>query len=450
MKKWKVWTGLSLSAALVAVNLYLVEQKDSKVDRTVFVKKWERVKKGTVTESFQVKGVARPAGERYVYFDEKEGKFGSFLVKEGDQVSEGTPLYTYETPALDAERKELEREKSLTEGEIAEIERYISKLEGHTGSNSDGSSFPAEETAGAFHEGLDAEASVSPEPPDSSEDLMQQEIYKQEMEAGKLAEKVKSIDAELTAIEEKSQAGQAESETDGIIKDVNPSLKNPVITIAEGETLIEGILTVGQLKKAETGMAVQIISPYLKKPVSGTIEKIQAYPEKEPNLETEGTYAFEAAMDQTGSGEKTADQENSEPAVKEENETVHPPSEAEDNGLPAGAKADVTIITDEAKNVPFIRKDTVRHKDRPFVYTLNHQGKVSRENIQEGLAAKGRQELKEGPGAGTVILQEPKKIPMNDSKFITRVKTEKAGMSAFKQLTPKKRWRYFLIGLLEK
>ena len=95
MKRWKTLSAVLVSGALIATNIYLITKEDSKVSRSIFVKDWTKVKQATVTETFQTKGVTTSAEEYKVYFDRTDKDFQRFLVKEGDEIKAGTPLYEY-------------------------------------------------------------------------------------------------------------------------------------------------------------------------------------------------------------------------------------------------------------------------------------------------------------------------------------------------------------------
>ena len=95
MKRWKKVSAVVISGALIATNLYLIMKEDSKVSRSIFVKDWTKVENSTVTETYKTEGVTTSAEEYKVYFNGENQVFGRFLVKEGDEVTTGTPLYEY-------------------------------------------------------------------------------------------------------------------------------------------------------------------------------------------------------------------------------------------------------------------------------------------------------------------------------------------------------------------
>ena len=128
MKRWKKVSAVVISGALLATNLYLILKEDSKVSRSIFVKNWTKVEKSTVTETYDTKGVTTAAEEYKVYFNGENQVFGRFLVKEGDEITTGTPLYEYTVKNLEQQTGDIEREIAALESDIAGVDEYIQKL----------------------------------------------------------------------------------------------------------------------------------------------------------------------------------------------------------------------------------------------------------------------------------------------------------------------------------
>ena len=419
MKKWKI-TALSIvSVAFISGNIYLIEKKDSKVERTVFTENWIKVKKETITETFQTKGILKPAEEFDVYFDSRNNDFQKFLVHEGDEVTAGTSLFEYTTTKLDALRDNLEAEKTAAQGEITGIDEYIDKLNAYQSSLTlDSNKTVIDETV---------EKNLNIDITTSSSDLIksniEQEKYKQELEKSSLEEKVVMIDAQLNSIEGQTNAVETTSEADGIVKNVNKNLSNPIISIASAEMAIEGTFSEEQLKKATVGMELKAASPDLNKKLAGTISRIHSYPKEEPTLKGENRYPFQAKI--------VTDQGENEPLI-------------------AGSKVNLTVITNVKAGVPVVPAEAVHDTKQPHVYTLTNKGHVNRQYLTKGAQAKGKQEILKGPAVGDVILLDPKNVVKNHSHFITPLNIEKIKSGTYKKLSTREKIRYILLGFLEK
>ncbi|MDP1421545.1 efflux RND transporter periplasmic adaptor subunit [Peribacillus simplex] len=417
--KWKIAAVSIASIVLITVNLYLIEKKESKVERTVFVENWTKVKKDTITDTIQTNGVIKPVEEYDIYFDAKKNEFKKFLVKEGDAITAGSSLFEYTTTELDARKADLEAEKTAAEGEIAGIEEYIGKLRSYQGTlTSDPEKASIDESV---------EKNLNIDITTSSSDLIksniEQEMYKQELEKNSLNEKVKMLDAKLSSIEEQSSAIVTTSEADGVVKNINKNLNNPIISIVSTNMAIEGYLSEEEMKKAEVGMTIKASSSDSKKALKGTIGRIHSYPAEEPSLKKDNRFPFQALIEPVG--------EETEPLL-------------------VGSKVNLTVITNEKAGVPSIPIEAVQYQKQPHVYKLTKKGHVDKHYITKGLKAEGKQELIKGPSVGDVILLEPNVAVKNHSYFITPIQFEKVKAATYKKFTSREKVRYLLLGILEK
>ncbi|MCY9141809.1 efflux RND transporter periplasmic adaptor subunit [Peribacillus frigoritolerans] len=416
--KWKIAAVSIASIVLITVNLYLIEKKESKVERTVFVENWIKVKKDTITDTIQTNGVIKPVEEYDIYFDSKNNDFKKFLVKEGDAITAGSSLFEYTTTELDALKANLEAEKTAAEGEIAGIEEYIGKLRSYQGT-------VTSEPEAAIDESVEKNLNI--DITTSSSDLIksniEQEMYKQELEKNRLDEKVKMLDAKLSSIEEQSSAIVTTSEADGVVKNINKNLNNPIISIVSTNMAIEGDFSEEEMKKAEVGMTIKASSSDSKKALKGTIGRIHSYPAEEPTLKKDNRFPFQALIEPEG--------EETEPLL-------------------VGSKVNLTVITNEKAGVPSIPIEAVQYQKQPYIYKLTNKGHVDKHYITKGLKAEGKQEIIKGPSVGDVILLEPNAAVKNHSYFITPIQFEKVKVGTYKKFTSREKVRYLLLGILEK
>ncbi|MFJ7941658.1 efflux RND transporter periplasmic adaptor subunit [Peribacillus sp. NPDC096622] len=417
--KWKIAAVSIASIVLITVNLYLIEKKESKVERTVFVENWTKVKKETVTDTIQTNGVIKPVEEYDIYFDTQKNDFKKFLVKEGDAITAGSSLFEYTTTELDALKANLEAEKTAAEGEMAGIEEYIGKLRSYQGT------VTSETEKAAIDESVEKNLNIDIKT--SSSDLIksniEQEMYKQELEKNRLNEKVRMLDAKLSSIEEQSSAIVTTSEADGVVKNINKNLNNPIISIVSTNMAIEGYFSEEEMKKAEVGMTIKASSSDSKKALKGTIGRIHSYPAEEPSLKKDNRFPFQASIEPEG--------EETEPLL-------------------VGSKVNLTVITNEKAGVPSIPIEAVQYQKQPYIYKLTNKGHVDKHYITKGLKAEGKQEIIKGPSVGDVILLEQNVAVKNHSYFITPIQFEKVKAGTYKKFTSREKVRYLLLGILEK
>lgn len=417
--KWKIAAVSIASTVLITVNLYLIEKKESKVERTVFVENWTMVKKDTITDTIQTNGVIKPLEEYDIYFDTKKNDFKKFLVKEGDAVTAGSSLFEYTATELDALKANVESEKAAAEGEIVGIDQYLGKLRSYQGT------LTRDPDKAVIDESVERNLNI--DITTSSSDLIksniEQEMYKQELEKNSLNEKVKMLDAKLRSIEEQSSAIVTTSEADGVVKNINKNLNNPIISIISTNMAIEGDFSEEEMKKAEVGMTIKASSSDSKKTLKGKIGRIHSYPAEEPSIKKDNRFPFQALIEPEG--------EETEPLL-------------------VGSKVNLTVITNEKAGVPSIPIEAVHYKEQPHVYKLTKKGFVDKHYITKGLKAEGKQELIKGPSVGDVILLEPNRVVKNHSYFITPIQFEKVKTNTYKKFSSREKVRYLLLGILEK
>ncbi|WP_057915620.1 efflux RND transporter periplasmic adaptor subunit [Peribacillus muralis] len=417
--KWKVTAVSVASVVLIAVNLYLIEKKESKVERTVFVENWTKVKKDTITATIQTKAVVKPAEVHDIYFDAKNNDFRKFLVKEGDEVAAGSSLFEYTTTELDALKANLTAEKTAVEGEVSGIDQYVAKLRAYQGN------LERDPSKAVIDDSIEQKLNI--DITTSSSDLIksniEQEMYKQELEKNRLNEKVKMLSAQLSSIETQANSIETTTEAGGIVKNINKNLNNPIISIASANMGIEGDFSESEMKKAEVGMTIKATAPDLKQELKGKISRIHSYPAEEPTLKNDNRFPFQAMIESEG-------------------------GEAEP--LMVGSKVDLSVITNQKAGVPSIPVGAVHQTKKPHVYKLTKKGYVDKHYATLGLKAEGKQELIKGPAVGDFIVMEPKMVSKNHSHFITPVHFEKVKTDTLKKFTTREKVRYLLLGILEK
>lgn len=417
MKKWKLYTIVIVIIAFIGSNLFLLFKEESKVVRTAYIKDWSVVKKDDIKKTFKTKGVVKPEEEHYVYYDEERGPFASFLVKEGDPVSAGTALFTYGSNKLEDEEAEIEAEIAQIDDEIDSVESQISDLEKIDTTSADESSASSTSKDKTVNVNIDVNVDVSP----IAEAEVEQAIVEAEAEKEKLEAKLSKYEDELIRVKEKLENVTINSEVDGQVIAINEDVQNPVITIASSAISVEGDLTEQQMKKAAVEQEVYMYSSLHNEKYKGTIQKVVSYPKGSPSIDKETKYPFVVQLDK----------------------------EAE-NLLP-GAKLHMTVVVDEAKNVPVVaNKSTFKVGKNTNVYQLTEKGMVEEQKITPGISFAGQLEIKKGLKAGQFIATKPGNVEVANTAFITPLTTTNIRKKEIKKLTKKQIVKYTLMGVFEK
>lgn len=413
-KKWKITLISLLTVAFIGGNLFLLFKESSKADRVTYIKEWTRVQKDDVTETFQTKGIVQPETEHGVYYDEQQGPFSSFLVKEGDTVSAGSALFTYSSKELEDEKADVEAEITQIQGELDSINEEIAELKKlDTPSSNIGNS----STAG----NKDLKIEVNVDVTNGVKTDVEKAILEAEREASKLEAKLAKYESQLSRISDKISETTVNSEVEGQVVAINKDMQNPIITIASNTLAVEGELTESQMKKVAVDQQVKMYSSLHKQGYEGNIQQIVSYPKGNPSVDKETKYPFMVGI-----------------------------SDADEQLLP-GAKLSMKIIVNEVKDVPIVpTKSTFKTGKKMYVYQLNEKGFVEKMKITPGLSFAGNQEVIKGVKEGNLIAVQPKKIQTNNSAFITPMTTTKIQKYNIKQLSKKQIAKYLLMGVFEK
>lgn len=404
-RRWKRWRITLLVVAIVgfiSYNTYLIVTEKEKIARTVYVSDWTTVKQGDVIESFETNGVIVPSDETPIYYDKSEKEFLRFLVKEGDMIEEGTPLFEYANPNIEKEKQMVELEIQQIEGQIDEIKKHIVTLSTER---------PGIPVFRNTEENLEDYVNIADHVSQTLfNQSIQQQINEQELEVSKLEKKLEAYEQQLNYLNEQESFVTIVSETDGIVTEIDEQLINPIVTIASSEYVVEGMLNEEQAEHADTGMRIETMMD--EEILEGNIEQINTYPEEEPTLETENYYRFRASL------------------------------EGAEN-LKIGTKTALSVITNEAIGVPTVPEEAIQEE---AVYVLNENGKIVMQPTTLGLTSDGIQELKTGVNAGDVVAIGVTNDAGGNANFVTDLKASKLKPSLLKYIPKQERWKYFFLG----
>ncbi|WP_157796283.1 efflux RND transporter periplasmic adaptor subunit [Bacillus xiapuensis] len=401
---------LAASAAFIAGNLYLTYKEDSKVERTQPITSWKTASNQDVVESFRTTGVITPAEEYPVYFNKEQGTFQKFLVKEGQPVSPGTPLFEYSSSDLEQKVMELEAEKSKTQQQIQLMNKQISQLQSILSELEREDSKDAKDKK----EERNKDARVTTE----------NEIIDQETEKFKLEEELRKYDKLIAEYESSKSNLIVKSEVEGFVKSIDQNLNNPLISIRSRNPAIQGVFDEKQMKKVTEGLKIHAAVDPFPPAFNGSITDIHEFPEEEPSVKRKSLYPFTAQLEQNGFEEELSQ-------------------------LLPGMKANVTVVTKEALQAVTVPKSSVETSGkRSYVYVLNTKGDIEKRSVTPGLLVKDVQEIQSGLAAGEKIVTNPDKLLAEHASFITPIQQEKLAKKDLQQLSKKEKIKFILMGVL--
>jgi HlyD family secretion protein len=409
MNKRKIlYTGLSLSLLFVGTNAYLIEKAKSKIDREVRIEEWDPLTKDDLQEELHKSGVVTSEEESYLYFNDEFGSFKKFLVKEGDEVKAGTPLYEYEVTDFTGQKDVLESEVDQLEDEIDSIEDNISDLERLE--NSLPSSYDEEE--------MPLEASAL-----ETEYDLKKEIASRELEIDRMENQVDTIESQISDLESYETTLTVESSSEGIVKDLSHSVQNPLITIASNGVIVTTDLTEKEIMDVEENMNAKVQSEVEKKTKKGLVTHVSSLPKRDPHLQTDSMYPIKIQL------------------------------QDEENKLLPGHHVLVSVITDEVKNALIVPVTAVEKSGtKKHIWVLTDKGLVKKRTVETGLQVDGQVQTKSGVKAGEYYIVNPDEVPAlrNSASFITALDWDKIKLRDLKKMDRPAVLENLLLGILER
>ncbi|KML01111.1 efflux RND transporter periplasmic adaptor subunit [Rossellomorea marisflavi] len=406
MKKLIRYSIVTVSLVFVGVNTYLTEKADSRVEREVRINHWELSRQETLREMLYKPGVVIPEEDQYLYFNDESATFKKFLVKEGEQIKSGTPLYEYEVTdqfqqrdVLKSEVEKLEEDASNVKDSISELSKLISSL---PSPSSDEKDAPIE--AGALQSEYD----------------IKREMVSKQLEADQLENQIKSLERQIAAIDSYETTLTVESSVSGTVKSLSHEIQNPLITIASDSTVVTTDLTEKEVDEVKENLNVRVKHDG-KKSLEGVITKVDRLPKADPHLKTESLYPTEVQV-----------------------------QEAQ---WRPGQHVSLSIIMEEAKDAVTVPVSAIEKvDDQSYLWMMMKNGTVKKRKIETGLEVDGRQAITSGVKAGEMYVEEPDEIASlkDQERFITALDWRRLKIRDFKTLDRADVYTNLMLGILER
>lgn len=391
----KKWTIVILIGLFLVANLYLIFKKDSEIARSTYVNEWTEIREQNLILSKNKAGVVTPMDVEHVYFQEGSGDFGQFLVKEGEEVEEGTPLFEYSPDDIDSTVASFEEEITVLENERDAIEDTIEDLDDLEGKLSSEKDEEGNPTSTGMAGSIEAQ------------------IYEKELQLSKIDAEIEKYENLISIADEGYEHLAVESGIDGIVKKVSHDLQNPVVTITSNEKQIEGILDEEEVAEIEKGMKVTITSDRLKEELKGKVSEVAVNPIMEPQVDQESEYRFTVQLD-------------------------------DDSEILTGAHVEMKIVVEEVEDALTAPVDSLKND---FIYVLKGEGRIEKREVETGISLNHVTEILGEAEAGEFIVKNPGRIK-NNTVFYTPMDVGKMAKKDLKELGKKEIFRYLGRGLL--
>ncbi|MFO1444375.1 efflux RND transporter periplasmic adaptor subunit [Bacillus sp. Bva_UNVM-123] len=403
MKKWVKLIIFTVSVIFVAGNLYLILKDGSKINRSAYVKEWTNITEENIKKTLHKNGIVAPEEDYHYYYDPQNGAFKQFLVKEGEDVVGGTPLYEYFSTEIESEVARVEAEKEKIENQIIALQDHIKELTLYKNSLS----FAEEEKH--------TERSII--------HSVERDIYHNELQVDMLRQEAEKYEQQLQMMSTRENKLTVISDFDGIVKNVNENLGSPLITISSTIPVITGHFNEDERYQIEDGISVVISSKHIKKKLTGTLQSVSKLPSNShsENAQNGSEYSFIVQMD-------------------DEVETE----------LLNGTHVELSFITKEIDGALMVPKETiVKKKKDSFIWVITESGLLEKREIKTGLSSKGKVQIKSGAEKNELIVSEPKSIQKGEGPtFISPLNFAKLEISELKQMRKKQISKDILKGIL--
>jgi HlyD family secretion protein len=363
MQKW-IWSSSILFVlCFVLGNVYLLQKYKNDVYRVVGVEEFTEPTKGDIRNVIPKDGVVTSSEEQVISYSRELGMIDEIFVKEGEHVQVGSSLFQYKTTELERLKQQLERKIDIAEAESTKIRKDINALNSIKTSSS--SSQTDEEKAAA----------------EANQIVIKSQVRELELRENLLELDIEDYENQLDFIDEEEESKVIVSSIEGIVKEVNPSNYDKMITILTFPYVVQGELSEKDIVNVEVGQKVYITGGLQK--IVGTISEISQFPVDTPSLKQETSYFPFSVV--AGEG---VDQ------------------------LPFGHHLGMQIVQAESEDTTLIQtKSVFRLKNGKGKLFVANNGKLKEVKVDLGLKERNKIEVVDGlKGSELIVLQPTNKM----------------------------------------
>ncbi|CDQ21523.1 HlyD family secretion protein [Halobacillus karajensis] len=404
-----------LIIAFITTNAFLIFlDEEERVDRKSYIDEWSKSITYDLFEKMETKAVFTSKEKEAVYFDENTGSFNEFLVKEGDTVSEGDELYTYNVLNYYQEEARLQSEIDRLEEEMEAISSFINEIESYRVPDPP----ETEDNSGLFNN----DTSSNEETPPSyveTEYLKEEKIAEQEAELAKQEAMLEMVENQLDQLQNDGDQITVTSAFSGTVTNISESLEAPLLTLESPNLVLEGAIHEQDRSQVKEEMTVEIYVPELDYETTGTLSSVDQFPQ-ETDVNRLSRYPFTVTLDQ--------------------------PSE----DLLPGYHAELKVITEEALGVVTALDTALETDENLYAWVMDEEGMLERRAIETGLEDKGLVEIVSGLEDGEWLAVKPKDEFRNGAVFFTPLHTEDLQVQEVFNIERRSMLSYGLLGLLSR
>ncbi|SDP65600.1 efflux RND transporter periplasmic adaptor subunit [Halobacillus aidingensis] len=404
-----------LIVAFVTTNAFLIFlDEGEQVDRKSYINELSKTITYDLFEKMDTKAVFTSEETEPVYFNEDVGSFNEFLVEEGDTVSEGDDLYTYDVLNYYQEESRLESEVSRLEEEIDAIEDLIDEIESYRVPDPPDTN----DNSSLFNNNSDTSDATPPSYVET-EYMKEEKIAEQEAELAKQEAMLEMVEDQLDQLQDEGDRITVTSAFSGTVSEISEDLDAPLLTLESTNLVLEGTIPEQERKEIEEEMVVEIHVPELEYETTGTLTSVDDYPE-EVEVHRSSRYPFKVSLEN--------------------------PSEE----LLAGYHADLKIITDDALGVVTAVEKALETEENLYAWVMNEEGILERRDIETGIEEQGLVEIISGLEDSEWLAVAPKDEFRNEAIFFTPLHTDDLRVRQMFKMERQSILTYGLLGILSR
>jgi HlyD family secretion protein len=371
-KKWIVISIVLLIVIIAAINITVIQ---SKKNNSVKDLNFASVTNKELSNTKLVSGRIVPGNIETIYQDPAKGTVKELFVKEGQEVTKGQKLFSYDNPELSIQIRQLEIDKKSTKIRYDQGNKKIVSLQNEIKKAKDANS-PKEVT-----DPLDAQL----------EDLQyQQQTTELEIEKNKLQEE---------DLQNKQKALTVYSSYGGIVQKVNKDAgqntsqalgtqANPVVQIASKDPfIIQGTLTELQKSQLQPNQPITVTAKaFANKTWAGKITEISEYPTSDE--------AGQSALASAGQQSQNISYYNFKAALDSQ------------EGLSPGYHVSIQVNLSTKKMLAVPSNSIVDKGNSRFVYVVRNN-KLHKQTVTTGIGDGNLTEILKGLKVGEKIVKNP-------------------------------------------
>lgn len=418
-------------SSFLAVNFYLLFNKNSTISKSVYVSEFERMTADDFTEEMPKEALVSPM-DLYTVYVGSENEVESWLIAEGDSVSIGDELALLNTERTDGELELLEAESTALLQQKTDLQKLITDLSTAQSTTSTDSSSTVDRNENVTE--VDGETNIRLDLGIGfTVDVTQEGSYTQAISAAE--QQLTEITQQLAVLDAKLAQDSSHpaiiSPVDGIVSELTRQGPQLAVDIYSSEKIVVTYAKDDEWQQIEEGDRVLLQGTGLEEVVEGTVLSVSTIPAT--NNETIETYKTVDPKDATN------------PLAYYE---VQISTENEFQTIPYGSNVNAIVILDEAKGAVAVNEDWIRRLEEDFAKgtIIDSSGRAVEVTMKTPFQLHTRAVVTEGLSSGQIVIHQARDYQYEDApKVFLQIPSNIPSKKEWKTLGWKKFLEYMIL-----